>query len=330
MLLKEDPFAIGPSRHIPAEKGHAFRPIFVLCAPRTGSTLLRYVLDNHPSVACPPETNLAGFFARLTDAVTKLEQPLRLAGTFNRETEELCRYFADRINGVYARNNGASRWADKSLTSAFHAPLLKRLYPEAQFICLYRDARDTMASLLEASPFGFGHFGLEPYARNNVTNLLEACGQLWCDVVSLMIDFERHNRQVAIRVRYEDLVRRPKVTTRRIFRFLELPYSDDILDPKALFARRNRSGCGDFKIHYSTTFDAQSIGRGTTLPVEVIDERVRERINALQHTLRYSSLEDAGLNKSPGRSHDAPKAAPREATRRKPRGAARVHGQHAV
>jgi len=34
-------------------------PIFILSAARSGSTLLRYILDHHPEIACPPESNLS-------------------------------------------------------------------------------------------------------------------------------------------------------------------------------------------------------------------------------------------------------------------------------
>jgi hypothetical protein len=38
--------------------GDARRPIFVLTVARSGSTLLRFILDSHPDLACPPETNI--------------------------------------------------------------------------------------------------------------------------------------------------------------------------------------------------------------------------------------------------------------------------------
>src|SRR6185437_13455843 len=40
-------------------------PVFVLCMGRSGSTLLRFILDAHPSLACPPETNLGQLFGQL-------------------------------------------------------------------------------------------------------------------------------------------------------------------------------------------------------------------------------------------------------------------------
>ena len=40
--------------------GASADPVFVLCGGRTGSTLLRFLLDAHPDLACPPETNVPG------------------------------------------------------------------------------------------------------------------------------------------------------------------------------------------------------------------------------------------------------------------------------
>ena len=40
-------------------------PVFVLCCGRSGSTLLRFLLDAHPDLACPPETNVATLCAHL-------------------------------------------------------------------------------------------------------------------------------------------------------------------------------------------------------------------------------------------------------------------------
>jgi Sulfotransferase family len=40
-------------------------PVFVLCNGRSGSTLLRFLLDAHPDLACPPETNLPDLCAQL-------------------------------------------------------------------------------------------------------------------------------------------------------------------------------------------------------------------------------------------------------------------------
>jgi hypothetical protein len=35
-------------------------PTFILATSRSGSTLLRFIIDSHPDFACPPETQVAG------------------------------------------------------------------------------------------------------------------------------------------------------------------------------------------------------------------------------------------------------------------------------
>jgi hypothetical protein len=41
-------------------------PVFVLCMGRSGSTLLRFLLDAHPELACPPETSLPALCGQLS------------------------------------------------------------------------------------------------------------------------------------------------------------------------------------------------------------------------------------------------------------------------
>src|ERR1700733_5611192 len=49
------------------------RPVFVLCNARSGSTLLRFVLNDHPDIACPPETNVPALSAQLATVWSLIE-----------------------------------------------------------------------------------------------------------------------------------------------------------------------------------------------------------------------------------------------------------------
>ena len=54
-------------------------PVFVLCGARSGSTLLRFVLDAHPELTCPPETNLPSLCAQVATVWSLIEgAPLSL------------------------------------------------------------------------------------------------------------------------------------------------------------------------------------------------------------------------------------------------------------
>jgi len=50
---------------VPASRFIFADPVLVLCNGRPGSTLLRFLLDAHPDLACPPETNLPALCAQL-------------------------------------------------------------------------------------------------------------------------------------------------------------------------------------------------------------------------------------------------------------------------
>src|SRR5713226_1723784 len=60
--LAEPPLAGAPDW-----AGVCHDPVFVLCCGRSGSTLLRFLLDAHPDLACPPETNLTALCAHLVN-----------------------------------------------------------------------------------------------------------------------------------------------------------------------------------------------------------------------------------------------------------------------
>src|SRR2546427_8011842 len=92
-------------------------PIFLICTARSGSTLLRRLLDAHPLLACPPETNLGESFATIDFASRSVAPDHKAAEAM---ADELVRNFVDLTLGAYARRAGKPRWCDKSLTAVNH------------------------------------------------------------------------------------------------------------------------------------------------------------------------------------------------------------------
>jgi hypothetical protein len=241
-------------------------------------------------LACPPETDIANVFAAAEFQFRAALDDGDGSAVAEQRLQHLLTLIASEVHGAYAQRRGATRWADKSLTSARNAELLHRIFPEAQFICLFRECRDTVASLLEATPFGYQHFGLESYVRNNVGNLMLACALLWSDTVQKIVEFEDRYPDQCHRIRYEDLVQDPKSTVSALFRFLGAPWDHTDFDNDVIFARDMRPGYGDFKINYTKQINTNSVGRGATLPVGLIPPPLQKRINALQSRLGYPSL----------------------------------------
>jgi hypothetical protein len=145
--------------------------VFVVGCGRSGTTLLRLMLDAHPDLAIPPESH---FLSRFGHALDRYEAPRggvdggRLAADVLRtrtfaawgvpEDDVLTRVralappasFADVIDAVYtayAEPRGASRWGDKTPRYVLDIPLFDRLFAGSRFVHIVRDGRDVAMSL---------------------------------------------------------------------------------------------------------------------------------------------------------------------------------------
>lgn len=147
-------------------------PVIIVGAPRSGTTLLRYMISSHPDVFIPPESN---FIPHLFAAAPGSPMPRRKA---IRAIETILEYkvffrdwkeplpdpteFVDTLSdlrpatilsglyGEYARQHDASRWGDKSPIYTSHIDAISRILPQAQFIHIIRDGRDVCLSMLKS------------------------------------------------------------------------------------------------------------------------------------------------------------------------------------
>ena len=208
----------------------------VVGSPRSGTTLLRLMLDSHPELAIPPETgflrlapDLEGsgdaLRARFFEAVTTFPASAPAWPDFGLPAEEFRRGLQEIepftvVEGarlfyrLYAARFGKRRWGDKTPPYALQLPLLADLLPEARFIHLVRDGRDVAVSLRQRW-FSPGH-DIEVQAKH------------WCDyVATARRDGPATGR--FLEVRFEDLVRGPEAVLLRICRFVELDYHPGML-----------------------------------------------------------------------------------------------------
>jgi hypothetical protein len=249
---------------------------------------LRYVFEAHPEFACPPEINLSTAFTAINYTVGAAA--CDRTGDNSYEAVALCRELAARTIGAYADRAGKPRWCEKSLPSSEQAKLLLRVFPEAKFICLYRECTDSIASLVEACTWSYGAYGVEPYIRLYPSNMALALALYWADKVEAMRDFENDYPDRCFRVRYEDLVTSPEKTLRLLFSFVGVDWAPQVLEPSRLFTEKT-AGPGDFKIAFTQSIRTDSVGRGWNVPIEAIPPDVRTRINELLSELNYPLLE---------------------------------------
>ena len=270
-------------------------PVFILTASRSGSTLLRVILDSHPRLACPPETGITSACMQLAMTCDALEN----AGAASPDDSEALppairaavRSAVDRAYGHYLTQRGKQRWCDKSLDSFRHAELMAQVYPEAKFVCLFRHCMDVIASGVEACPWGLQQFGFDQFAAQYPGNSVAAVGSYWLSCAQAILAFQGEHPQSCHRVRYEDLVTAPEETVAGILSFLGEQQVPGIT--RACFDTPHEvNGPADEKLWFTSAVTAGSMGRGVTVPANALPGPVRDPVNQVLTRLGYRPVDD--------------------------------------
>jgi len=218
--------------------GNTIPPMPVIVgSPRSGTTLLRFMLDAHPLLAIPPETGFLGLGSRLVQGEASprdnflhalINFPPDAPGwhdfaidesQFRAELEKIDPFEpAEGLRAfyrIYAMRFGKPRWGDKTPMHCRDLLAIQGVLPEAHFIHLVRDGRDAAVSLRECW-FSPGS-SIEIQASYWRDNVLAARNQ-GADCSHYM------------EVRYEDLIRDTHAQLRRICEFVELDFDATQLD----------------------------------------------------------------------------------------------------
>ncbi|MGH3164376.1 MAG: sulfotransferase family protein [Trebonia sp.] len=287
----------GPSHahgQTPAEPDPGGGPVFILTGSRSGSTLLRFILDSHPELACPPETGFSSActqLARAWDVLDNGDSETEEAAGSSPEALAALRDSMDRAYGTYLRRRGKGRWCDKSLDNHLNADLLAELYPEARFICLYRHCMDMVASAVETCPWGLHRYGLDPYVAMHPGNSVAAVGSYWQATASSILKFEENHPESCLRVRYEELVTAPEESAAAIFAFLGVRQVPGITR-ECFSAPHESNGPGDDKVWFTDSVSTDSVGRGVVVPAAALHGPLRDSINDILGQLGYRTVGD--------------------------------------
>jgi hypothetical protein len=200
----------------------AVRKLFIIGCPRSGTTWMQLLLAQNPAIATAPETQIFAYYLEHFRRQWRHEQKGNGGGEqggaglhrllSEDDFEELCRCSATMVlNRILETKPDASLVAEKSPKHALMADFILRIFPDAYFLHVVRDPRDTVASLLAASR-GWGRGWAPSHAV--------PAARLWLDCVN-------GARAVAggryYEVRYETLRERPVEELGAILQWLDLP-----------------------------------------------------------------------------------------------------------
>lgn len=250
---------------------------FVVGVGRSGTTLLRLMLDAHPQIAIPPETHFVSDLIELegrgagVDRLVAAVVGARTWEDFGLAPDALRETIAGRdatdaagvlraFYALYAQAHGKPRWGDKTPGYVKRMRPIAELLVEARFVHLIRDGRDVAISRRAR---GMG--GSKPVA---------AVAELWRRRIE---NARRQAKRLGPRyleLRYEDLVAEPEPVLRRVCEHIELEYAPAMLrhheragerlaelGDLAAEGRRSERGSGERRAAHSLAARPTTMGR---------------------------------------------------------------------
>lgn len=214
-------------------------PLFVLGVSRSGTTLLRVILDRSPGIAIPDESFFVPLLARRHRGTVDPEQflddlsripTLEAWGLSPDDVAPRLRSgmkTGTAIAAIFesiAAKEGKPRWGDKTPMYMRHLPLLERLFPDAQYVHLIRDGRDAALSFLRMPEGTFTRTWAHPETAAEF-----AC--LWRAEVAAARELGRRaGSSRYLEVRYEELVAEPGPIVEKICEFARIPFEPAMLE----------------------------------------------------------------------------------------------------
>jgi hypothetical protein len=215
-----------PRTRVAGERGDRLlrAPAFVLCSVRSGSTLLRVLLNSHSKIHSPQELHLRDLTVRVkTDYATKA------LGEIGLDDERMRFLLWDRLLHRELVASGKDVLVNKTPSDVFIADRLVECWPDARFIFLLRHPAAIAASRQAVRP-------QDSPARN-------------AEMVRRYGDALEHARRTypGLVVRYEELTADPRRVTQELCDHLGVPWEAGMLDYGRFEHGGYRAGLGDWK-----------------------------------------------------------------------------------
>ena len=208
-------------------------PFFIVGCGRSGTTLLRTMLNQHPQIAIPLESLF------IIDYLRAKQKPIPVLQRLMAQEYELVEWglevsvddltgcttakdLVDRVHELYMRQHGKTIWGQKTPRFVRYGELLRAAYPQAKFIHVVRDSRAVVSSLMRSDVHqSNAYFGAQRWVK---------------DVKAGLALKERYPTDV-LEVRYENLVSKPEAVLHEVCSFLGLHFHPAVLDYQETSAR---------------------------------------------------------------------------------------------
>lgn len=219
--------------------------IFLIAAPRSGSTMLEHMLSSHSMIQGGPEPHLLtplahlGYHARVdaapydpvaaAEGLTSFVNGLRGGQSAYLDA---CRAYCEVLYGRYLSQGEKTFCLDKTPAYALILPFLADVFPDAKYVVLTRHPLAVFSSY--ANSFFAGDYE-SALAYNPILNRY----------VPAMAAFLRQRDVPFVHIRYEDLVREPEDGMRKVCDYLGVPFEADAIEYGKHRTQQSSQGLGD-------------------------------------------------------------------------------------
>ncbi|KAL3856520.1 hypothetical protein ACJMK2_011266 [Sinanodonta woodiana] len=195
--------------------------IFIGGMPRSGTTLMRAMLDAHPNIRCGEETRVIPSLLSMREKLQKDQinkERLQEAGVSD---EVLDSAMVSFILEIVAKHGEAAPYlCNKDPYTFKHIVYLSQLFPNAKFLFMIRDGRATCHSIISR----------QVTIKDLDMTSYRSCIAMWNTLAgSMFSQCLRVGSDRCIPVHYEQLVLQPESWLRNIFKFLAIPWDDRVL-----------------------------------------------------------------------------------------------------
>lgn len=228
------------------------KKFFILGNPRSGTTLLRLLLNNHSKVVIPPECGFVVWWHKKYKdwSFQDSENPQKVDSflndffnskkieTFSLSREKLRKIILDStpseysslcsiIYENYAKSKGcesAEIWGDKNNFYITKIDELACIFEQTVFVHIIRDGRDVACSYKELN-----RKNIQSLYRPILPNDIEEIALEW-HYNNMFVERYKKQHNNIVTIRYEDLVTRPTVTLTKVCDFIGVEYEREMFD----------------------------------------------------------------------------------------------------
>ena len=200
--------------------------IFVGGVPRSGTTLMRVLLDAHREISCGQETRIIPRILRMYSAWSKSEREAQRLSEASLDQSALNRVMAVMLMQIF-REQSEGRpeyYCNKDPFNLAHVHDLEKIFPNAKYILMVRDGRAVTHSITTR---GVTIFGLDIKDKDKVLGF-------WNNVCENMINQctqinRKYTELHCLQVFYDNLILDTESELKRVFEFLRIGWDSRIL-----------------------------------------------------------------------------------------------------